>query len=51
MWVNQNNYPRVSVLMTVFNAEAHLTQTLQSLNAQEFNDFELVVLEHGSQDN
>jgi glycosyltransferase involved in cell wall biosynthesis len=43
-------HPRVSVLMTVFNAEDHLRETLDSLSAQEFQDFEVVVLEHGSTD-
>ena len=43
-------HPRVSVLMTVFNAEDHLQKALDSLNDQEFQDFEVVVLEHGSTD-
>ena len=42
--------PKVSVLMTVFNAEDHLLGALESLRRQEFQDFEVVVLEHGSTD-
>ncbi len=42
--------PIVSVLMTVFNAENHLRKALDSLREQEFQDFEVVVLEHGSTD-
>ena len=42
--------PKVSVLMTVFNAEDHLRGALESLRRQEFQDFEVVVLEHGSTD-
>ncbi len=37
--------------MTVFNAEDHLQKALDSLREQEFQDFEVVVLEHGSTDN
>jgi len=36
--------------MTVFNAEDHLLGALESLRRQEFQDFEVVVLEHGSTD-
>lgn len=44
------NVPRVSVLMTVYNSDRHLQQSLDSLQKQEFKDFELIVLEHGSTD-
>ncbi len=44
------NNPKVSVLMTVFNAGRSLQQSLDSLQNQEFKDFELIVLEHGSTD-
>ena len=43
--------PRLSVLMTVFNAESYLGAALESLSSQTFHDFEVVVLEHGSTDN
>ncbi len=42
--------PKVSVLMTVFNAEKHLNNALESLSKQEFTEFEVIVLEHGSTD-
>jgi glycosyltransferase involved in cell wall biosynthesis len=42
--------PKVSVLMTVFNAEDHLDESLKSLSQQKFKDFEVIVLEHGSTD-
>jgi glycosyltransferase involved in cell wall biosynthesis len=45
-----NKQPRVSVLMTVFNADHHLGESLASLRQQEFKDFEVIVLEHGSTD-
>jgi glycosyltransferase involved in cell wall biosynthesis len=42
--------PRVSVLMTVYNAKLYLLRTLESLLAQTFQDWELVVVENGSSD-
>jgi len=42
--------PRVSVLMTVYNAAAFLERTLASLFSQTFVDFELIAVENGSAD-
>ncbi len=42
--------PRFSVLIPCFNAEATLGETLSSLAAQRFTDFEAVVLDDGSSD-
>jgi GT2 family glycosyltransferase len=42
--------PRVSVLMTIFNAARFLRRTLDSLSAQTFGDWELVAVENGSRD-
>jgi glycosyltransferase involved in cell wall biosynthesis len=46
-----DRFPKVSVLMTVYNADAHLKQALDSLSKQDFKDFEVIVLAHGSSDN
>lgn len=42
--------PAVSVIMTVYNAGKYLTPAVESLLAQTFRDFELVVVENGSTD-
>ncbi|MBF0353720.1 MAG: glycosyltransferase family 2 protein [Alphaproteobacteria bacterium] len=42
--------PRVSVVMAVRNGAKYLKQTLDSLAAQTFTDFELIVIDDGSQD-
>ena len=42
--------PKISVLMTVFNAEPYLQESLVSLLNQDFTDWELVVIENGSSD-
>jgi len=42
--------PVVSVLMSVHNGEKYLPETLDTLLAQTVSDFELVVIDDGSQD-
>lgn len=42
--------PRVSVLVTVYNREAYLAQTLRSILASSFRDFEVVVVDDCSRD-
>ena len=47
---NMSNYPMVSVLMAVFNAEKFLADAVNSVVSQTFNDFEFVVIDDGSTD-
>lgn len=42
--------PRVSVLLPVFNAAAMLAETLESIQAQSCEDFEVVAIDDGSED-
>jgi len=42
--------PAISVLLPVFNAERYLTLALNSILAQSFTDFELVIVDDGSTD-
>ncbi len=42
--------PRVSVLLPVYNGAARLPQALESLRHQTLEDFEVLVLDDGSQD-
>jgi glycosyltransferase involved in cell wall biosynthesis len=42
--------PRVSVLMTMFNAGAYLRPAIASLLAQSYADFELIIVDDGSAD-
>lgn len=42
--------PRVSVIMTIYNAEPYLKEAIDSIVAQTFNDWELIAIEHGSSD-
>jgi glycosyltransferase involved in cell wall biosynthesis len=45
-----NNAPRVSVIMTVYNAEEYLEQSISSVLRQDFDDWELIIVENGSED-
>ena len=42
--------PLVSVIMTTFNSEDHVGEAIDSLLAQSLGDFELIVVDDGSQD-
>jgi glycosyltransferase involved in cell wall biosynthesis len=42
--------PRVSIGMPVYNGERHIAQALESLLAQTFSDFELIVADNASTD-
>jgi len=42
--------PRVSVLMTIYNAAPFLRESIDSLIAQSFLDWELIAIENGSTD-
>jgi glycosyltransferase involved in cell wall biosynthesis len=42
--------PRVSVVMSVFNGQRHLRTSLDGILAQEFRDFEFLVVNDGSTD-
>lgn len=43
-------YPRVTVLMPVYNGEKHLREALESILCQTFKDFEFLVVDDGSTD-
>jgi len=42
--------PLVSIIMPCFNGEAYLTEAIESVLAQTFRDFELIVVNDGSTD-
>jgi len=46
----QDGIPRVSVILPVFNGEAHLAESLGSILAQEMTDLEIIVIDDGSTD-
>ena len=42
--------PRVSVLMTIYNAEPYLKEAIDSILTQSFSDWELIAVNNGSTD-
>lgn len=42
--------PRVSIVIPAYNAEAFLERTIETVAAQTFTDFELIVVDDGSRD-
>jgi glycosyltransferase involved in cell wall biosynthesis len=42
--------PKISVLLPVYNAEPYLAETIDSVLAQTFSDFELIIINDGSTD-
>ncbi len=48
--VSTSSVPIVSVVMAVYNTERYLAQAVESILAQTFTDFELVILDDGSTD-
>lgn len=47
---NHATVPRVSVLMTIYNAEPYLRAAIDSIIGQTFLDWELIAVENGSTD-
>jgi glycosyltransferase involved in cell wall biosynthesis len=47
---DNNKKPLVTVLLPVYNAEAHLAEAIQSILSQTFRDFELLIINDGSTD-
>jgi hypothetical protein len=43
--------PRVSVLMSVYNGGAYLSEAIESILNQSYNNFEFVIVDDGSSDN
>jgi len=46
-----NATPKISVLMTVYNEERFLAESIESVLNQTFNDFEFIIVNDGSTDN
>lgn len=47
---NNQQYSKVSVVMSVFNGERHLRESIESILNQTFSGFEFIVIDDGSTD-
>jgi glycosyltransferase involved in cell wall biosynthesis len=48
---DENLKPRISVLLPVYNAEKYIAEAINSILAQSYQNFELLILNDGSTDN
>lgn len=47
---NKHKVPLVSIVIPVFNVESYITDTLNSILSQDYNNFEVIVVNDGSMD-
>ena len=45
------NIPQISVIVPVYNVEKYLTQCIESILSQTYQEFELLLIDDGSEDN
>lgn len=43
-------FPKVSIIIPIYNAQAHLHRCIDSVLKQDFEDFELILMDDGSKD-
>lgn len=48
---NKNNYPKVSIIMTVYNGDLNLESSIQSILNQSYSNIELIIIDDCSTDN
>ncbi len=48
--VQNQRSPRVSVIMSVYNGEKYLSESIESILSQSFMDFEFIIIDDGSTD-
>lgn len=46
-----NNMPQISIVVPVYNAAKYLPRTIASVQAQTYEDWELLLVNDGSTDN
>lgn len=46
-----NQSPKISVIVPVYNVQKDLSRCIDSILSQTFTDFELLLIDDGSQDN
>ena len=47
---NNESYPKVSIIITTYNGSKYITETIESVQAQTFTNWELIIIDDGSDD-
>ncbi|MFC2128718.1 glycosyltransferase [Bacteroidota bacterium] len=50
-YIVENTYPKISVLLGVYNGEEYLHEAIDSILKQSFKNFEFIIINDGSNDN
>src|SRR5262245_55050875 len=48
---NTNTTPKVSIIITTYNGAKHITETIESIRNQSWKNWELIIIDDGSDDN
>ena len=46
----KNNTKNLSIIMTVYNGEKYISETIESILKQSYTDFEFIIIDDGSTD-
>jgi len=49
--LKQNSFPRISIVIPTFNSARFIRETLESIKIQEYPNFEVIIIDGGSNDN
>lgn len=49
--MNLNNCPKISIVMGIYNCEKYLRESIESIIAQTYRNWELIMCDDGSHDN
>lgn len=48
---NISTYPKVSIIISTYNGEKYIRETIESVRDQTWQNWELVIVDDGSEDN
>ena len=51
MQIKNNNFPLISVVMTAYNSEKYISDTIESILNQTYKNFEFIIIDDASIDN